>query len=72
MVFQQPRWVVGGTYRNIPLPPLPLLKPLKRKVPKYLIKYMSEKIRCQEGKRVSQCLEVQVPAQEVQEAQHNQ
>lgn len=72
MVFEQPRWVVGGVYRNIPLPPLPLLPPLKPRLPIYLKKYMSEKVRCREDKGVNQCLEAQVPAQEAQEAQHNQ
>jgi hypothetical protein len=64
MTFEQPRWVVGGVYRNIPLPPLPLL-PLnlvnvpKVKVPK-IKKYISDNGRCQGVIMENPCLEAQV------------
>lgn len=57
MPFEQPRWVVGGVYRNIPLPPLPL-PPLKVKVLK-IKKYISDNGRCQGVKMENQCLEAQ-------------
>jgi hypothetical protein len=41
----RPEWVVGSPYRTCPLPPLPILPPMKRlPVPDYLTKKIEVKV----------------------------